>query len=85
MRTYEIIMKGFDGSDHLIKWIVAPNRAAVCRYCMINDIEVQSIQCIANRPLQINEGIDGKVGLDGTVAFIRYRDASCNFWIGEPH
>ena len=91
MTPFEITLKGFDGdtgeTDHLVKWINAPDRAALDEWleevslieyldpeCPIRDL-IQS-GCVGSGPLDRHDGVDFIVGEENEVSIDEWKQQS---------
>lgn len=70
MKTYQLTLAGFDGStdrtDHLIKWVNAPSRAALDLYIKAQRWRVHQIETPwPDEVLTIAEGVDAILDENG--------------------
>lgn len=72
-KIYEVTLEGFDGSqdttDEFIKWVAAPNREAVEKYCQLTGfgIPVRAIEETKLRYSMNEDAVNLKLKRDGSV------------------
>ena len=83
MRTFELILDGFDGNadstDHLVKWVSAESREALDAWIDGNDPLcdcVRTISLMDQEGLTAEDGVDFVVGSGSSVEL-------CREWVRE--